>query len=203
MSSATIHPNGNEQQSVPTGASENQDKPAAERDSHGRFAPGNQCGSGNPFARRVALLRTILLTSVHEEDIHGIVRKLIELAKNGDVAAARLVLGYSLGKPAETVDPDRMDIDEWQLNAETSVPLPDLTGLMSTLPAGGACKLLDIAWPCAIQHDYAPLTEALKSGADKITWPKGSAARSAGAPSPNGLDGRSGVGRQKVKRRVS
>src|SRR5713101_7688639 len=146
MSTATIQPNGTDQQSVNPN-SENQDKPAAERDSQGRFAPGNRCGAGNPFARRVALLRTIFLTSVHEEDIHGIVRKLIELAKNGDVAAARLVLGYSLGKPAETVDPDRMDIDEWQLNAETSVPLPELTGLMSTLPAGGACKLLDIAWP--------------------------------------------------------
>jgi hypothetical protein len=205
---------GNEQQSVnANGASENQDKPAAERDGKGRFAPGNQCGAGNPFARRVALLRTVVLTTVREEDMHAIVRKLIELAKNGDVAAARLVLGYSLGKPAETVDPDRLDIDEWQLNAQTSVPLGDLVGLMSTLPAYNACNLLDVAWPCAIKHDYAPLTEALKSGADKITWPKGFAAGSArgvgqgsnpaGAPSTNGGDGRSKGGRQKVKRRVS
>src|SRR5262245_18489356 len=37
-------------------------------DSRGRFAKGNRGGTGNPFARRVARLRTLLLEIVSEDD---------------------------------------------------------------------------------------------------------------------------------------
>src|SRR5262245_35123958 len=60
------------------------------RDSRGRFAKGNRGGPGNPFARRVARLRTLLLEIVSEDDLRRILRKLVELAGAGDLAAARL-----------------------------------------------------------------------------------------------------------------
>lgn len=47
-----------------------------------------------------------------EQDLEDIVGKLVELACDGDVAATRLVLAYTLGKPADAVDPDRVDVDE-------------------------------------------------------------------------------------------
>ncbi len=54
------------------------------------------------------------MAAVTGEDIAVIVRALIDKAKAGDVAAARLVLQYTLGKPAATVDPDRLDEMEWE-----------------------------------------------------------------------------------------
>ncbi len=84
------------------------------RGPNGRFAKGNPGGPGNPFARQVAGFRQEFMAAVTGEDIAVIVRALIDKAKAGDVAAARLVLQYTLGKPAATVDPDRLDEMEWE-----------------------------------------------------------------------------------------
>src|SRR5262249_18583852 len=53
-------------------------------------------------------------------DMQTVVRKLIELAAAGNVAAARLLLSYALGKPQSFADPDRMDAAEWEVFRETS-----------------------------------------------------------------------------------
>src|SRR5262249_39669896 len=84
-------------------------------DSRGRFARGHRGGPGTPFARRVARLRTLLLEIVGEDDLRGVLVKLVELARGGDLAAARLLLTYLVGQPAEAVDPDRLDLEEWRL----------------------------------------------------------------------------------------
>ena len=69
------------------------------RSGHGRFAPGNPGGPGNPYARRVARLRAALLRTVGPADIDAIAQGLIKAAKDGDVAAARLLLSYCIGEP--------------------------------------------------------------------------------------------------------
>jgi hypothetical protein len=79
------------------------------RAANGRFAKGNPGGPGNPFARQVATFRQEFMAAVTGEDIAVIVRTLIDKAKAGDVAAARLVLQYTLGKPAATVDPGNQE----------------------------------------------------------------------------------------------
>jgi hypothetical protein len=84
------------------------------RESNGRFADGNRGGPGNPFARQVAALRKALINAVTEKDLADIVRVLIVRATSGDVAAARLVLSYAIGKPAAAPNPDRMNVDEAQ-----------------------------------------------------------------------------------------
>jgi hypothetical protein len=84
------------------------------RAANGRFAKGNPGGPGNPFARQVAAFRQEFMAAVTGDDIAVIVRSLIDKAKAGDVAAARLVLQYTLGKPAASVDPDRLDEMEWE-----------------------------------------------------------------------------------------
>jgi hypothetical protein len=84
-------------------------------DARGRFTHGNPGGPGNPFARQVAALRAAFLYEVSSEDIKEIAAVLKAQAKKGDVAAARLVLAYSLGKPARAVDQDRLDADEWEV----------------------------------------------------------------------------------------
>jgi hypothetical protein len=73
------------------------------RGGNGRFLPGNRIGKGNPLAGRVAKFRAAALETVTFADMRRIVRKLVDLAIGGDVAAAREVLSRCLG-PAESVD---------------------------------------------------------------------------------------------------
>jgi hypothetical protein len=85
------------------------------RDARGRFAPGNAGGPGNPFARRVAQLRKVLLEAVSDEDLRVVAEQLVVKAKMGDLAATKLLLQYVVGKPAATVDPDALDVEEVEL----------------------------------------------------------------------------------------
>src|SRR5262245_7600498 len=85
------------------------------RNAKGQFAKGNPGGPGNPFGRKVAALRARLLNRATEDDWDTIADALIEQARAGDTAAIKLYYQYTLGKPAQTVDPDRADIDEANL----------------------------------------------------------------------------------------
>jgi len=81
----------------------------AGRDAQGRFAAGNKLGKGNPFAARVAKLRSELLKAVTPADIRGVVRKLITQAKSGDLPAIKELLDRVLGKPLETDVFDKLE----------------------------------------------------------------------------------------------
>jgi hypothetical protein len=76
------------------------------RDKNGRFAKGNSGGPGNPFARRVAQLRAVLMESVTDDDMRAVVRTLVTLAKAGDVAAIKLLFERLLGRVAATTADD-------------------------------------------------------------------------------------------------
>ncbi len=82
-----------------------------DRDASGRFAIGNAGGPGNPHARRIAKLRSALLAAIKPDDLRDVVASLLVATKAGDVAAARLLLEYSLGRPRAIDDdmtpPDR------------------------------------------------------------------------------------------------
>jgi hypothetical protein len=117
------------------------------RDGRGRFAKGNAGGPGNPFARRVAGLRRALLEAVTEEDMEVVARRLVAQAVEGDIAAARLLLSYTLGKPADAVDPDTLDQQEWQLYRQRPVNGQDLLAILSNLPVDLACTILRAALP--------------------------------------------------------
>jgi hypothetical protein len=137
-----------------------QEKSPSGRDGNGRFAKGNPGGPGNPYARRVAKLRHILLHVVREEDIQALMKKLLELATNGDVAAARLVLHYTLGKPPDGVHPDRVDIEDWHLTEEKSVQSQQMLKVWAGLPADKAQFVTDYVWPI----NMAKLGEAIRTG---------------------------------------
>lgn len=73
------------------------------RNERGQFVAGNPGGPGNPYARRSAELRRGLLEAVTLQDVQEIAEKLLELAKAGDIDAARLLLDRLLGKPVQPV----------------------------------------------------------------------------------------------------
>jgi hypothetical protein len=103
-------------------------------DGRGRFAKGNKGGPGNPYARQVARLRQAMLDIVKPEDIQAIIVRMILAAQTGDREAAKLVLAYTLGKPMESVDPDTLDLQEWELAQERVAFHPTLTEHLSAMP---------------------------------------------------------------------
>jgi hypothetical protein len=78
--------------------------PADGRSEGGRFGPANRFGRGNPQARRQYELRGMLLEAVEPKHVQAIYKVLLKAAIGGDIQAARLVLEYALGKPAQSLE---------------------------------------------------------------------------------------------------
>src|SRR5690348_3509828 len=85
----------------------------ADRDARGRFVKGNRGGPGNPFNRRTAAARQAFCAAVSDEDLAAIARALTAKARAGDVAAAKVLLAYLIGKPGPAVEPDTLDLEEF------------------------------------------------------------------------------------------
>lgn len=84
----------------------------------GRFAPGNAGGPGNPYARRVARLRSLIVESVSDDDLREMVGKMVERAKGGDAAMIRELLTRLVGRPDDGVYPDQLAEREAVAEAE-------------------------------------------------------------------------------------
>jgi hypothetical protein len=123
------------------------------RDSKGRFTRGNKGGPGSPFNRRVAALRQLLLERVSDDDLAAIVDRLVQQAREGDLAAVKLVLSYTVGKPLPAVDPDRVDVDEFKLFQEEARTGEEFMRPLKAMPAGMACDMLRAILPALLQ-DY-------------------------------------------------
>jgi hypothetical protein len=105
------------------------DTPPTGRDATGRFAPGNPGGPGNPYYRRQARLKRLMLESVSDADVQSVMQVLLGLARGGDLAAIKLFLEYTVGKPVKEVDPDREELHEWGLQRQT----PRLQEVLETM----------------------------------------------------------------------
>ena len=93
--------------------------PAPGRTAQGTFSTGNQFGCGNPNNRKMAALRTALVESLTADKMKQLGQKLFDVALGGDWVAAKLLLAYGVGKPPETVDSDKMDLQEVQILMES------------------------------------------------------------------------------------
>jgi len=100
------------------------------------------------------MLRETMLKTISPEDLQGIAGAMVERAKQGDVAAARLVLAYTVGKPGPAVDPDNLDVQEWLLWQQMAVPTQAVQGLVGNLQAPLACILARTLLPL-IQQSLA------------------------------------------------
>jgi hypothetical protein len=70
----------------------------------GRFAPGNKISQGNLGNMRMKELRMSILQAATEQDVQDVIRKMAAMAKDGDVAAARVFLEYTVGKPVQALE---------------------------------------------------------------------------------------------------
>jgi hypothetical protein len=124
------------------------------RDARGRFAPGNAGGPGNPFARRTAELRREFLAEATGEDLRAVCRALLERAKEGDVAAAKLAMSYLVGKPEKAVDPDTLDEQEWHIWRRYTAS-SEWVDLIQCLPLDVILNLVRSVWPVLAREKCA------------------------------------------------
>jgi hypothetical protein len=92
-------------------------------------------------------MRKVLLECVSEDDLREIIAEVIEQAKEGDLGAAKLVLSYVVGKPVATVDPDRVDVEEFHLLQEETCSGAQFSNVLNGVPAGLACEVLEAVVP--------------------------------------------------------
>lgn len=96
------------------------------RDGNGRFAPGNRLSKGNPHARRVHKLRSVLLKAATPARMKRVALTLLRLAESGDVPAAKLLLQYTIGNPDQRLDVDlQADVRTATAAVVRIVELPD------------------------------------------------------------------------------
>jgi hypothetical protein len=100
----------------------------------------------------MAHLRQVMLGCVSDEDVRAIVQRQLDKAREGDTAAARLVLAYVVGKPAAPVDPDRLDVEEMKIYQEEVVNGDQLEYALSGLPASMTSSLLRATLPVLAQE---------------------------------------------------
>ena len=86
--------------------SEASSTPSNGRSKNGTFARGHKFAKGNPHAAKVQKLRGGLLKAVSAADLEDMAQKLVKAARNGNVAAAKLLFDRLLGPPVP------LDIEE-------------------------------------------------------------------------------------------
>lgn len=71
-----------------------------DRDAQGHFKPGHSVKSpGNPHWRKIAEHRKAIKEAISPKDIKDVIQKMRDMAKEGDVFAARVFLERCVGKP--------------------------------------------------------------------------------------------------------
>jgi hypothetical protein len=128
---------------------------------------GNPGGPGNPFARQVAELRERLLNRLTGEELDRIADKLIALAKEGDVPATKLHFSYTLGKPAEAVQPDQLDMEEWDTFKKTATMAGELPGIMATPDPSFPLEVVRAARPGVARDLSRELRDTLRAGEER------------------------------------
>lgn len=101
-----------------------------DHDAAGRFLPGNKAATGNPHAKRIARLRSKLLATIRPADLAAIVKSMLDRARDGDVAAARLLFEYTLGRPERShVDDQATGMNSPRFVFQFSGPAVIATGI--------------------------------------------------------------------------
>ena len=103
------------------------------RDDQGRFAIGNSGGPGNPHAKQVALLRSSLLAAVSPEDLHDVIRVLIDKALSGNVSAIKELLDRLYGKPKVALEVKQEPRSADEIRARLRVLIQENPTLLDTL----------------------------------------------------------------------
>ncbi len=110
----------------------------------GRFGPGNRYGRGCPVNRRMHALRRALVDAVEPERVAKVIDRLGELAEQGDVQAAKLLLEYAVGKPPRALELTGPDGEALGLGWERLTGA--ILGALAAIPRGQGGGGDDASW---------------------------------------------------------
>jgi len=94
------------------------------RDEKGRFVKGNPGGPGNPYSKQIAEFRRAIYRALTPEDIEAFVKRMYDLALQGNVVAIQFICRYCLGEPKgmefnpRAIDEIEQIDNEWTEEAE-------------------------------------------------------------------------------------
>jgi hypothetical protein len=142
----------------------------------------------NSFARRIAELRQGFVGALKPEDFAEIALALLAKARSGDVGAARLLLQYVLGKPGAMVQPDRIDMDEWERFKETLPMVKEMHAIMEAPPADFLLALARQVQPIVGDRVREMLGDTLRAAREQCQAATGVAT----APMQTGSNGDAG-----------
>jgi hypothetical protein len=74
--------------------------------------------TGNPFGRRIAHNRQLMLAYFSPQKMLALFGKLESMAMEGKVGAHNTLLKFLVGKPVPAVNPDRVNHEEWEMRRE-------------------------------------------------------------------------------------
>jgi len=154
-------PSRNDAERPESASKGNEEQPT--RGPNGRFLKGNPGGPGNPFARECAMMRKALMSSLTYEEMKIIGAQVVCKAKMGDLAAAKLVFQYILGKPAPMVDPDDLDIHEMKLY-QSAPKFEEVTEVIQKMPSDVASGLCRTVLPFVGQTQAEAIAECVDKG---------------------------------------
>jgi hypothetical protein len=89
----------------------------------------------------MAALRQAFLEAATEDRLRKLGERLYAAALAGDWQAAGLFLRFVLGRPGNAVDPDRVDLEEWQLRRD-GPDFADVLGAVRKMVAKDALRVL-------------------------------------------------------------
>lgn len=127
----------------------------------GQFVAGNKLGRGNPHARRQADFHRALMDAVTPAGVQALAVSLWVRARGGDVQAAALLLSYVVGKPRAAPDPDRLDLEECHLLAESPTISEVLRAYCDSLPPVAASSLLRMTMILRAHRDKSGAAKAV------------------------------------------
>lgn len=112
---------------------------ASDRGPRGQFAPGNKLAAGNRQARRQHEHRMQFLDAIAEGTIPALARQIQVKALQGDLDCMKILLDYTLGKPAQAVALTDSD------GGPLGVNFNQVTAIVLDALAGDPAKRIEVA----------------------------------------------------------
>lgn len=127
----------------------------------GRFAPGNKCGKGNPHVRKLSAMRQAFAEVIDESRLRNLAENIYQRSLAGDMVAAKLLMSYVVGKPVEAVNPDKLDLEEWQLLQQSPTYSELMAYLGFTVSPAIATDVISNDQPTSVKSQMERVIESL------------------------------------------
>jgi hypothetical protein len=109
-------------------------------------------------------MRKVFSDAVSEEDLIEVAKAMTQKAKQGDVAAARLVLSYVVGQPEPVVEPDTLNLEELKLYEEETKHFKALPAVAAAPDLEMVCTIARSTRPSIAEAASKDLSHALLNG---------------------------------------